>query len=390
MKPLIVYVHGSAEMYGSDKVLLNLAQAEARLGTLLPVVLLHEDGPLRMALERAGVEVHIGNVAKISRSMLSLSAPWSLVRHMAAACRDLDRVVRGRPLALVYSNTLAVLGGAIWAWRRGHRHVWHVHEILLKPWIVCRGLPWMADHLSHQVISNSTQTETWLLRQAPALKPRSSVVFNGLAPAPDVPAQRVAEFRRRLCPEPHALLATVAGRLNHWKGQGLLLQAMALLRDEGRLGALHAAIVGDVFAGQEQIKQGMVQLQQQLGLQDRVQFIPFVADIFTVWRASDIAVVPSLEPEPFGMVAIEAMACGLPVIAARHGGLLDIVVDNETGLLFEPGNARALADALHRLLLAHDLRASLGRAGQQRQAAVFSLQTQVDSINAICLRGVAA
>ena len=390
MKSLILYVHGSAEMYGSDKVLLNLAQAEARRGVLLPVVVLHEDGPLRSALELAGVEVHVGHVAKISRAMFSLSAPWVLARQMAAAFRDLDRAARGRPLALVYSNTLAVLGGAVWAWRRGHRHVWHVHEILLKPWLVCRGLPWMADLLSDQVISNSRQTETWLLRQAPGLKARSSVVFNGLAPMPEVPVEQVAQARHRLCPAPEAVLATVAGRLNHWKGQGLLLQAVAQLRDQGRLGDLHVAVVGDVFVGQDHIKQGLMQQVQQLGLQDRVQFIPFVADIVAVWRASDIAVVPSLEPEPFGMVAIEAMACGLPVIAARHGGLLDIVVDNETGLLFEPGNAHALAEALYRLVVAPELRARFGRAGQRRQAEAFSLQTQVDSINAICLRGATA
>jgi glycosyltransferase involved in cell wall biosynthesis len=102
-----------------------------------------------------------------------------------------------------------------------------------------------------------------------------------------------------------------------------------------------------------------------------------VADIWPVWRASDIAVVPSTEPEPFGMVAIEAMACGLPVVAAAHGGLLDIVDDGRSGLLFTPRDADALAAALQRLAGDAALRQRLGSAGAQRQAEHFSLAAQV-------------
>jgi glycosyltransferase involved in cell wall biosynthesis len=115
-----------------------------------------------------------------------------------------------------------------------------------------------------------------------------------------------------------------------------------------------------------------------------VQFVRFVADIYPVWSASDIAVVPSLEPEPFGMVAIEAMACGLPVLAARHGGLLDIVEDGVTGLFFEPRDARSLAEMLFRLLKDPQLRARMGVAGAQRQRAMFSLQTQIERTRAVC------
>ena len=100
--------------------------------------------------------------------------------------------------------------------------------------------------------------------------------------------------------------------------------------------------------------------------------------------------VPSLEPEPFGMVAIEAMACALPVVAAAHGGLLDIVAPQQTGLLFQPRNARALADSL--LTLARDapLRRRLGTAGAQRQRDLFSLQSQVERTRAVWRRLVNA
>jgi glycosyltransferase involved in cell wall biosynthesis len=139
-----------------------------------------------------------------------------------------------------------------------------------------------------------------------------------------------------------------------------------------------------VFAGHEDLRGALVAQVQRLQLQQQVHFMSFVSDIYPVWWASDVACVPSLEPEPFGMVAIEAMACGLPVVAAAHGGLLDIVLDAQTGLLFEPRSPRALADSLQRLASDKAMRRKLGLAGARRQAECFSLRTQVERTRTIC------
>lgn len=384
-KPLLIYIHGSAELYGSDKVMLNLACACLADGDFAPVVLLHEDGPLRRALIDAGVEVHVGSVAKISRAMFGLAAPLRLAQAARSACADLDAVAAGRAVGLVYSNTLAVLGGAVWARRRKLPHLWHVHEIIRKPWAVQRGLAWLANRLSDAVICNSQQTAAWLLSQEPGLKSRCHVVFNGM---PDFPAPRPEQariFRSRMGAAADDVLVTVAGRLNHWKGQDLLIEALHQLRLQGKGERLRLAIVGDVYAGQHVIRERLLQQVEQSGLQERVQFLPFVTDIQSVWMATDIAAVPSLEPEPFGMVAIEAMACGLPVVAAAHGGLLDIVTPEETGLLFQPCNAQALALALDRLAGDAVLRRRMGLAGAARQQANFSMAGQIAATRTLCL-----
>jgi glycosyltransferase involved in cell wall biosynthesis len=90
------------------------------------------------------------------------------------------------------------------------------------------------------------------------------------------------------------------------------------------------------------------------------------AAVMAAWQRCSIAVAPSVWPEPFGIVVLEAMAAGRPVIASRIGGLIDVVVDAETGLLVPPGNPTALQKALECLLANRYLREQLGQAGQQR------------------------
>lgn len=88
--------------------------------------------------------------------------------------------------------------------------------------------------------------------------------------------------------------------------------------------------------------------------------------VMAAWRRCSFAVAPSVWPEPFGIVVLEAMSAGRPVIASRIGGLPDVVVDAETGFLVPPGDPLALQEALERLLADRDLREQLGQAGLRR------------------------
>jgi glycosyltransferase involved in cell wall biosynthesis len=90
--------------------------------------------------------------------------------------------------------------------------------------------------------------------------------------------------------------------------------------------------------------------------------------VMQAWRRSLLGLVPSICVKTFGLVVLEAMVCGKPVIASRIGGLQEVVVDAQTGLLVEPGDPRALAAALERLLREAELRAALGRAALQHAA----------------------
>jgi glycosyltransferase involved in cell wall biosynthesis len=131
-------------------------------------------------------------------------------------------------------------------------------------------------------------------------------------------------------------------------------------------------IVGDPAPGQEANAIALREKVRSLGLEEKVILYGHTDDMNSVWSATDIAAVPSLEPEPFGRVAIEAMRASLPVVASDHGGLSEIVVNGETGYLVSPGDAYALAAALAKLLGSAQQRAAMGERGRVRQSEYFT------------------
>jgi Glycosyltransferase len=372
----ILFIHQSAELYGSDKVLYLLCSDLVKQQRFHPIVVLPETGPLFELLQESAVEVHVGNVGKVSRDIFSPSGILTLIKAVWMGCRDISRIVKDREVSIVHSNTLAVLTGAVWAFLKRKKHIWHVHEIIMRPHFVSRMFPRLVNRLSDCVISNSSLTEHWLLSEQPVLQDKSVVIFNGLPAMPPQHDDDIRTFRQRIGADDNSVVLAMVGRINHWKGQSLLLDAMKLLKDKSCLGKIKLAIVGDSFPGKESLREELLAKVAEYHLESYVTFISFLDNVWPVWLGSDIAIVPSTEPEPFGMVAIEAMSAGLPVIAAAHGGLLDIIEDNITGVLFTPCDVNSLALAIEKLILSPALRDAMGKAGVTRQESLFSLAAQ--------------
>ena len=173
----------------------------------------------------------------------------------------------------------------------------------------------------------------------------------------------------------------MAGRIHTWKGQEVLVEAARLLRT--RCPQARFIIAGDIVPGQPAPKQAIEAAIARHGLGDRVQLIGFWRDVRQVMAAVDIFVLPSTAPEPFGLVLLQAMATGKPVIAAAHGGPLEIVVDGETGLLVPPRDPAALADAIERLANDRDLRGRLAAAGRRRAEERFGFAAHVAAFEEI-------
>ncbi len=142
------------------------------------------------------------------------------------------------------------------------------------------------------------------------------------------------------------------GDLTDDKGTGILLRAYEKLKNAPPL-----VLIGRNHLSDYRLPRNVVALKSW----------PHDA-VMAAWRQSSLALVPSVWQEPFGLVAIEAMSAGRPVIASNTGGLADSVVDGETGLLVPPGDADALAAAIERLLNDVPLQECMGQAGKRRSS----------------------
>ena len=180
-----------------------------------------------------------------------------------------------------------------------------------------------------------------------------------------------AEARARLNLPAAGRLALFVGRIEPLKGLDILLQALSqLAQNPSWQDKLYLYVIGGHLNEQGDKRQEVERLRQlcaKLGLSERVSFLGAKGQEVLPWyyAAADVVVMPSFY-ESFGLVALEAMACGRPVIASRVGGLAQLVQDGRTGFLTPPGDPAALAERLARLLQDDDLRAMMGVQGQHR------------------------
>jgi glycosyltransferase involved in cell wall biosynthesis len=188
----------------------------------------------------------------------------------------------------------------------------------------------------------------------------------------------VGEFRREIQVAPDDLLIGCIGALTPQKGHRLLLRALARLAPE--FPNLHAAIVGG-----GDLMGDLLAEARGLGIGDRAHLTGFRDDVPRVIPDFDLAVLPSVGGEGSPAAIKEAMACGIPIVASRTGGVPEILQDGIQGLLVPPGDEAALAAALRRLLQDPDLRSRLGAAGRER-VREFSMERMIEKTEAVYLR----
>ena len=381
----ILYVQPNSEVGGSDLALLRLVAA-LDLAAYEPIVVLPKDGPMVRRLEAAGARVcfvpmlQLRTLPSLSYQIRYLGSFWFTVARLA-------RLIRRERIALVHSNSLYALYGAFAAAVTRRRHVWHIREIPPRVPVARAALGQLVLRLSALTVVMSEACVRGLFAGSHPRKIRRLSEGLDLAVWSRRPGLR--PIRSELGLAPDTPVVGFVARLDPWKGLDVYLDAAAMVAK--RIPDAVFLVSGDAPDGFESYRDDMKARAARLGLDGRVHFLGwrYRMDVIPDLMASlDVFCHTSVQPEPFGLVLIEAMAMGCPVISVSAGGPLEIIENGISGLLVSPGQAGALADAICMVLSDAGYRNRLAAAGRCRVEQHYSksaFSRELDAVYATVL-----
>ena len=166
----------------------------------------------------------------------------------------------------------------------------------------------------------------------------------------------------------------VPGRLTSWKGQELLIEAINLVKIELGYEAFHVVILGS-DQGRSLYKKKLVRLTEQHRLTNQIKFINHCKDMALAYKISDIVISPSIEPEAFGRVAVEAQSMEKLIIASNIGGSNETIINEKTGFLFKAGDVNALSKKIIQAVTMEEMYIKLiGKEGRKNVIKKFNVE----------------
>jgi glycosyltransferase involved in cell wall biosynthesis len=359
---------------GVRQHVLHVAGALRRRGWDVEVAASASAGPgsaYRAALEEAGVVVHVVPMARGA-------GPGDV--RATAALRRLDRA-RGYALVHAHSSKAGALVRA--GLRRGRRIVYTPHcPAFVAGLGPARALYWAVEQAlvprAGAIVACSGWERRILARRLVAASGRLRLIRNGVPPCGGAAADpRLARLRER------GPVAGFLARMDPQKDPLALVDAVAIARGRGQLRGPVAIVGSGSLDGA--VREAIARH----GLADDIVQLPFEPPVERYLRAFDLYVLPS-RWESLPIAVLEAMACGLPVLATDVGGTSEAVQDGVSGRLVPPDDPVALADALAALTADRDALAAMGEAAKATAAGPFALERQVDAVEALYRERLAA
>jgi glycosyltransferase involved in cell wall biosynthesis len=295
--------------------------------------------PLAAGFAAAGAELHVVPMDRLSTS--HGAAEWAgYVGGWPIAVGRLVRLIRRLRIDVVHTNSLHSLYGWAAAATTRRPHVWQAREIVVQSGTALRLERFLAHHFAQKVVCMSQAI-------ADQLEPGNlEVVYETVDPAEFRPAL-AGRFRDRVGIPDDAPLVGAVGRLDTWKGFEVLLDAFEFAK--ARRPDAHLAVAGGPVTGKEQLATDLATHAARL---PGVHWLGPRDDTAELFADVDLFVLPSTEPEPYGIVVVEALASGTPVVVTDAGGAREIVARAPagSGTTVPPADPGALADAIAGLL----------------------------------------
>lgn len=369
MKPAILFLEQQSWRGGAQRVLEEVLRALRE--DFRCIVALPEDGPFALDLRAAGVETltfPLGRYRSGRKSLADIAR--FAVRTVLCALRLARAIVQIRP-RLVYINGPRWLpSGAVAARLTGTPSLFHLHRTFVRGadlFVVTRA----ARHAS-RIVACSESAASALLRAEPALAKRTTVLLNPVPPAGD--SKPDFDDEPAVAKTSGEFVVGMVGRITREKGHDVLLRAAGALRRQD----VQLVFVGAPEPGSMEDTSYLAELRelsQELGLEKRTLWAGYQSKLGPYYESFDALVIPSVASEGLPMVALEAMQQGVPVIGSRIEGNSEVVRDGVNGLLFPPGDPKALAASLQRILEDSAFHAKLRAGARATIDGRFSVKT---------------
>ena len=353
---LVVSNHG--EIVGGGEVSLLALLQELDRSRWNPAVVVPCEGAVAVRCREAGLHTYA----------ISLSGIFKGGLDVLSGIVALQRLIRLTGSALVHANgSRAMFYAGLAGWLAGRPVIWHVRVADSD-----RCLDRLLFPMAQAVVVNSQAVAR---RFAWAKPGKVRCIYNGVDLKRFAPRAPSVEIRRALgIPDTAPVVASV-GRFVPYKGYEYLLEAARLVCEARP--EIHWVLVGE-----GELKDELIARAQKLGIEKQVHFTGWREDTPDLLALCDLFVLPSLG-EHFGRVLIEAMGMAKAIVATDAGGVPEVVVPGETGLLVPPAQPKPFAEAVLVLLADPAGAARLGLAGRRRAEAHFSLPRHVQAVEGL-------
>ena len=373
----ILYLHAGAEMYGADKVLLELIKGldykEFEAHVILP-----NDGVLVEVLRQVGAKVSVLDYPILRRKYFNPKGIADYIRSYNFYAKQIALYAREHSIDMVHNNTAAVLEGIYLKRKLKLPLIWHVHEIIVKPKAISDFINMLMGRYADKIVTVS-QAVANHIKQSPFIKDSQvEVIYNGVDNTVYYPMD-ASSIREKFDIAQDALVIGMIGRVNAIKGQNDFIEAVEPLLEKNEQAV--AFLAGGVFPGEEWRLEELDKRIASSSVVSQIHRIDYYDKTSELYNMFDIFVLPSIKPDSLPTVVLEAMACSKPVVGYNNGGIAEMVVDDKSGCLVKPNRPQELSNAISLLLDSSEKREKFGRVGYQRQRELFSLESYIKNFS---------
>lgn len=323
------------------------------------------------------VETHIGKRAR--QFYFSLKSFQEFVLRQAPRIRAFVQIIRQNKIDLVHThNNLRVARPEIIAaWLTNVPCILHNHGYLELTYF---------DHIFSRFVDSfiyiSQDVSEYHMSQGKPLT-KGKVIHNGIDISAFKQQDDTTLYRSEFNINSDDILVGLVGRIVWWKGHDYFVKALAEVVKQ--IPNVKGLIIGEFRENSDtnqniEYNNRLHSLIKSLNLENRIIFTGFRSDVPSIMHAMDVIVHASTTPEPFGLVIVEGMAAGKPVIAAAAGGVLDIIEDGVNGLLVPIKDSDAMAEAMLYIISNPDKAIQMGLAARRHVVQKFTIQHQVTSV----------